>query len=442
MLKSIKLKNYKSFGNLEADFTTSLGKPKKLIMIYGENGSGKSNLISAFFFLKNTFNSLSFQEEAYKMVENYGLPIDNDEALKSFLKLTRSNMTYEISDNKMIDSQDNMSIEINYVYHDDKEAIYKVEFNDKQVVYESLYCQLEKNLVKTFEITSDNVYFNNNLFLSENYRKEIEEKTHKYFGKHTFLAIVFNETRLSNEKYIHDNVANSFLDALKELYDYSVWYKPAKGAEGFIKTTEIMKDILQGSIPMNIKEQLINTEEALSSYFVSLYSDIKGIHYECKEENNRINYCLYFDKLINGKIRSIPYHLESTGTIKLAKLFPYIFACLRKETVFFDEMDSGIHDILMNQLIMNLQEQLNGQLIITTHNTMLLNNIDPEYSYVINVDVDGNKTLNCVKDFGRIQGNHNVTTRYLRGVFGGIPQPGYIDLKEIVLHKGGKNSAS
>ena len=79
MLKSIKLKNYKSFGNLEADFTTSLGKPKKLIMIYGENGSGKSNLISAFFFLKNTFNSLSFQEEAYKMVENYGLPIDNDE---------------------------------------------------------------------------------------------------------------------------------------------------------------------------------------------------------------------------------------------------------------------------------------------------------------------------------------------------------------------------
>ena len=51
MLKSIKLKNFRSFGNLEANFTTKSGRPKKLIMIYGENGSGKSNLMASILFL-------------------------------------------------------------------------------------------------------------------------------------------------------------------------------------------------------------------------------------------------------------------------------------------------------------------------------------------------------------------------------------------------------
>ena len=141
---------------------------------------------------------------------------------------------------------------------------------------------------------------------------------------------------------------------------------------------------------------------------------------------------MYFDKLINGKIRSIPYNLESTGTIKLLDIFPYIYKCLNKGTVFIDEIDSGVHDLLMNHLLVNLEKQIKGQLVITTHNTMLLQKIKPDYSYVINVDLNGNKTLNCVKDYGRIQNNHNVSTRYINGIFGGIPQPGHIDLQEIM----------
>ena len=51
MFEYVKLKNYKSFGNVEFNLLDKNGVPKKLLLIYGKNGVGKSNLASAFFML-------------------------------------------------------------------------------------------------------------------------------------------------------------------------------------------------------------------------------------------------------------------------------------------------------------------------------------------------------------------------------------------------------
>lgn len=432
MLKSIKLKNFRSFGNLEADFTMSSGKPKKLIMIYGENGSGKSNFISSISFLKSTLSTLSFQEQLDQIIENDELDKYDVDKVNSFITIARTFLSKQIKENKMIDSDENMVLEFHYAYPANKEAIYKLELDDNKIVYETFYCQLEKNMVKIYEISNDKTYFNNNLFLAEKYEKEIKEKVLKYFGKHSFLAIIFNERRVNNVKYMNQNISKKFLRAIDELDDCSVWCKQQKFEDGFIYTSRLMLNLSQGSISKKDKEILLKTEKALNNYFTCLYSDIKRVHYDIEEDNNKIKYNLYLDKLINGKIRSIPHSFESTGTDKLLKIFPYIYKCLKTGTVFIDEIDSGIHDVLMSHLLVNIEKQIKGQLIITTHNTMLLQKVKPDYSYVINVDINGNKTLNCIKDFGRIQNNHNVSTRYINGIFGGIPQPGHIDLQEIM----------
>ena len=54
MFEYIKAKNFKSFGNIEFDLRDKKGDPKKLVLIFGENGIGKSNLASAFFLLSET----------------------------------------------------------------------------------------------------------------------------------------------------------------------------------------------------------------------------------------------------------------------------------------------------------------------------------------------------------------------------------------------------
>ncbi|MCI6014749.1 MAG: ATP-binding protein [Coprobacillus sp.] len=432
MLKKIKLKNYRSFGNLEADFTIGSGKAKKLVVIYGENGSGKSNFITSILFLKNTLNTLSFQERLNSMIETNEVEKYDEKTLKSLIKITKSNLSEEIKNNKMIDSDENMVLEFNYSYSNNKEALYRLEFDNDKIVYEQLSAQLEKNMVKIFEISEDKIYFNKHLFINDKYENEIKEKTLKYFGKHSFISIIFNERHLNNNKYINQNISNDFLNAIEELNNCSVWCKNVRHEEGFIYTSKIIFNLSNGNIPKDEKEELLKIEEALNIYFSSLYSDIKSVHYNIQEEDNKIKYSLCFDKLINGKIRSIPFSLESTGTNKLLNIFPYIYNCLNNETVFIDEIDSGIHDVLMSYLLVNLEKQIKGQLIITTHNTLLLQKIKTDYLYVINVDANGNKSLNCIKDFGRIQNNHNVTNRYINGIFGGIPQPGYMDLQEIM----------
>ena len=48
MFEYIYLENFKSFGKVRFDLSDKQGNPKKMVLIYGENGIGKSNLASAF----------------------------------------------------------------------------------------------------------------------------------------------------------------------------------------------------------------------------------------------------------------------------------------------------------------------------------------------------------------------------------------------------------
>ena len=75
MFEYIRLKNFKSFGNVEFNMLDRYNEPKKMVLIYGENGIGKSNLASAFFMLSETLRTMDvrdlmesiFAENAFKI---------------------------------------------------------------------------------------------------------------------------------------------------------------------------------------------------------------------------------------------------------------------------------------------------------------------------------------------------------------------------------------
>lgn len=58
MISYIKLKNFKSFSDVQLDLRGAHGFPKKVALIYGENGSGKSNLMLAPLFVSQTFETM------------------------------------------------------------------------------------------------------------------------------------------------------------------------------------------------------------------------------------------------------------------------------------------------------------------------------------------------------------------------------------------------
>ena len=62
MFEYIKLKNFKSFSDIEFNMLDRRNNPKKLILIYGENGIGKSNIASAFFALSETLRTMDVSD--------------------------------------------------------------------------------------------------------------------------------------------------------------------------------------------------------------------------------------------------------------------------------------------------------------------------------------------------------------------------------------------
>ena len=150
-------------------------------------------------------------------------------------------------------------------------------------------------------------------------------------------------------------------------------------------------------------------------------------------DKKQVEYELYVKKLIGGKLRDIKFSQESTGTQNLMRLFLPLVECAFGNTSIIDEADTGIHDLLFNMLIESATDFIKGQLIVTTHNTTLLEKLENENIYFILIDNKGNKKIINVNEYDeRTQITHNIRERYLKGMYGGIPTPGSFDFDNIV----------
>ena len=110
MFEYIKLKNFKSFGNIEFNLLDKKGDPKQLILLYGENGIGKSNLASAFFMLSETLRTMDVRDIMQTILSEKPDTI-SDEDFARFFKMRYKDLETLIRENKMVDSNEPMSME-------------------------------------------------------------------------------------------------------------------------------------------------------------------------------------------------------------------------------------------------------------------------------------------------------------------------------------------
>ena len=120
--------------------------------------------------------------------------------------------------------------------------------------------------------------------------------------------------------------------------------------------------------------------------------------------------------------------------MNLLELIPFFISACEGQTVVIDELDKGIHDLLVDKILDNIIDYIKGQLIITTHNTLLIESRIPDKDiYVFNVNRNAEKELVPITDFnGRIHKNINKRKRYLLGMYGGIPYMSDIDFDELI----------
>ncbi|HHO2075083.1 TPA: ATP/GTP-binding protein [Staphylococcus aureus] len=455
MIKKLSLKNYKSLKNIDIDFADSKKPSSNLNLIYGENGSGKSNIISVFSLLSHLQDTIKSNE---RFAELLGKRKDDNQFRRI---LSESSFARMINVINLMKSES-----IPFKGNNEPTEIY-IEFlingivaeyflkldEHNGVLEESLFYLIKKNRGYLYKIKRDdneelNVSFSPSTFINKPLINSIKKNIDMYWGNHTFLGIVKYELYNSNknENYLKSGINKNFIDVIKEIDSLNVDHKGTeiRTVRGSAINRLMAGDIDRGFIDIDDynKQDFEMTEQILDYMFTSLYSDIQRVFYKINRNNEEetIKYELFFEKQISGEIVEIPFSIESAGTQQLLRLMPMIISLTRGKTVIIDEIDTEIHDLLMKAIIEGIMKIDTGQLIATTHNTMLLQTVDKKNVYVIAMDSDANKkVINLGSHEVKLQANNSLYNKYVLGEFGGIPFTEEIDLEylqELVVESG------
>lgn len=437
MITYVKLKNFMSFSDVEFNFKKGNTEYKKFVAIYGENGSGKSNFVLSMDFLLKTIRSMDMIGDLEEFRNAY---LKKEKKLPDgLLELLTS--TFDISKimekSRMIGCGDPTGVEYGFILNG-HEGYYRLEYGER-FQSEKLYYYTGKQRGEIYNINYNDdeleINFSNKLFLTNKIKEEFSNELKKYWGKHTFLSILQKEINEKNEQYIKDGILEYALDVLEMFREIFVGLKNSNGSRsglGCAKPYNILMDLSEGKIDSKDELVLDKTEKILCDFFTQSYADIKNVFYEKKDVDNKIEYNLIVQKMIAGELRNVNFKNESAGTRQILEIFRSVLGAVCGATVIYDEIDDGIHDLLLKSIIDSVKEEITGQLIITTHNTLLLESIDIKSAYIVNIDYLGNKEVKCLEKYPRIQGSNNPRVMYLKGLFGGVPFCENIDFDEIV----------
>lgn len=438
MFTYIRLKNFMSFREVVFDLRNGYKGAKNFVAVYGENGSGKSNFVYSINLLRQSIDSFRLSANMEELKENI-----SEKELSELSKRLMEKFMCAVDILRMVDScrmtECDEETRIEYGFQiDGHEGYYIISFADR-FVYEKLYYFTGKQRGTLFEIkiTDGKIMpaFSNKLFADSKVEEEIRDEIDKFWGKHTFLSILNKERDEKNEEYIKAKYLSYAFDILDMLERTTVYYKKTSSFASGVQANEpenILAGLDQGKTQLANESTLDRTENILKDFFTQAYADIKDVFYEREYQGKDVIYKLYLKKMIGGKIRTIGFEDESAGTQHVLEIVRSLLGAFCGVTVVYDEIDNGIHDLLLKNIMESMKDDITGQLIITTHNTYLLESMDIKSVYLITVDYQGDKEVKCLDQYPRIQGTNNPRVMYLKGLFGGVPSAEPLDYDMIV----------
>lgn len=454
------LKNYKSIKNLTINLNKNLNEAKKEIAIYGENGAGKSSIVGTLMNLSLSLLTMDSFNKKADILANLSKSQQNNNA--SFIELSNEyshinffeqskNIKTIFKDTHMINEKENTKIIYDFIL-DGKRGEYEIELdNNNELVKERLEYLISKRRGLLFEIKKDsktnqvNDYYNKALIKDKKIRDELYKEVRRFWGQHSFLSIIdfiFNSDNYEKE-YLTANVSSNLIKVIHGFKNIS-FHKSNLiiSKNGIMSKSSGYKTILNNfsrGIIKNTKENINiieNTQKILNEILPNLNSNILFVNYKLEKlniNNNYLKYELVLNRLINGSKKSIRYDLESDGTKNVIELLPFLLDAIDGKVVVVDEIANEIHDLLIQKIISEVNKNISGQLIFTTHDTLLMKKLNKYSVYLINVDPSGNREVYSLDEFPSVKDNkhQNKTNEYLNGKFEAIPYVDDIDFNYI-----------
>ncbi|MBR3932907.1 MAG: AAA family ATPase [Clostridia bacterium] len=263
---------------------------------------------------------------------------------------------------------------------------------------------------------------------------DIKASAKRFWGKHSIIAIILHEVTDKSKSYVFDNISDNFKCVLDLLTTVSCCLKTGNRRwNSLCSPIDVFESPSKGILKYEKEYELDLAESVLSDFFTSINSNINKVYYEREYNDKVIKYTLYFEKFISGQYRQIPFSRESTGNYQLLRIFSYIISSSLGGVVAIDEADSGIHDYLFQKILHKIVPHINGQLIMTTHNTMLMeSDFSKNSTYILKEEFEKMVIKAISEHDKRTYTKNNIRNKYLNGEYGGLPKTSDINFKELI----------
>lgn len=407
--------------------------------IYGQNGSGKTAVIEAFDILQHIMSGNTISYDEYEGMFN---------------------------DDKMM----KVSTEFYIEYEDNKyKAIYELllnrckEENKIQIYSENLeYWQRGSSWKKERNVSFSNPYYNTQSIM-ENEPAHIISKDERTLSKiHFFnslqnlavfcaqknVSLFFNSVLNKSLQIKNQNEEETaFSNVVKALFYFArmrflvvkVNQLGVNYSNAFIPInvhTESENEITQGCIPLFIngrgvfpKEIYSKLENVVAAINIALKSIIPNLSIELvktnEEKNKEGKTVVQVEVYSNREGKRFLTKYESEGIKRIISLLNYLISLYNNQEVCLvvDELDAGIFEYLLGELIGVLAEEAKGQLIFTSHNLRIMEKLDKKNIICSTVNPE-----NRYISLKGIEKTHNRRDFYIRTiVLGGQKEKLYDD---------------
>lgn len=418
MIQEFSLSNFLSFNEKQTiDFLASSDKTHlneltyepqkgirilKLLMIYGANASGKSNLLNA-------------METLWLMLIS---PEEKENNKIGFYKPFKLNI--------------DKPIEFDIIFWlDNRKFKYKIEFNENEILYEKMEYVTDSGVMSDlFEREKGkDIKFGSTIDIKAKVKNDFNTETLK---NHTVLSTL-NKKNINAPKILielYEWIKNSVL----ELGAHNNSIEIAEYANKDSKVKDFLLDLLCRAdfniIDFNIVETKINEdllEEVLKDD--SLPSSLKARLLKPQKQ-------VLFTHKNDDEVFQIEFRMQSSGTKVYFRLARLLIELGNNGTIVsVDELEDSLHyDLLLHFLETFLRSEKNSQLIFTTHNQMLLDeNWMMRRDMICFVEKSRNKSNSEIykaSDLG-LHKNLSLLNAYRIGKLGAKPNLGSTILNQI-----------
>lgn len=332
----------------------------KSAVVFGANASGKTNLILGIERLKEIiFNGIN-------------LPKDFNE----------KNLNYD---------SESIKFEIGILEQKKNVYDYSIEFQKEKLIYEKLECN-DKVMYE----------FKDDILSSKKLPKEILR----------IFSISSTETIL---KKLRDFQLEEIKDFTLSLSDVIIKRNKGINYES--------KDV-PSTITENVKLRLEDKKKDVLQIVRLLDYTVEDFQFEkLGAVNDEVMYDIYF--LRENTKNKFYLGNESEGIRKIINLMLGLLEIYDGKTVVIDELDSSISTVSLIKLFnnfINVDENLKGQLIVTSHNLFLFDNniFEPQQIYIVNKKEDLTSELYSLSEFKIRSEKENLYHDFLKGRYGGI----------------------